>query len=375
MWKEREGLRCCRGLFRLYYYYYSVHLPIFFFFPAMSRFKQCLAVINTRSGAREGLSVFASALQRYLDNAGIVHHDFCVPERDIAHVMAHHAGNVDAVVVCGGDGTLSSVVNVLAATPGHPLISTPIVSVPCGLQNSIAASLGIYSAERSVSAFVIGSLQQVPLWEVRINGAVARYIVSYIAVGTYAMCVKRLHDLDAVGDDFVALPMVKGKYRMGALYTALRNEVVPCSAKVTYGGEGGNGKAGKHGRAPLLIASPMKMLLAAQMPLQHRHYTLTPRATFKCGSLCVTYATEAATRLRIWHLLSREAAQGVVMHEDGVGEVVGVSEVELEVHDASWSGCGQSDVIMMLDGEAVRLPPGTKVLVQRVPCRVLFASC
>ncbi|EAN81308.1 hypothetical protein, conserved [Trypanosoma cruzi] len=81
----------------------------------MSRFKGCVAIINTRSGAREGASVFASALQRYLDGAGISHHDVRVPGRDILHSIKLHADAADAIVVCGGDGTLSSVANALAA--------------------------------------------------------------------------------------------------------------------------------------------------------------------------------------------------------------------------------------------------------------------
>ncbi|AAZ11746.1 Diacylglycerol kinase catalytic domain containing protein, putative [Trypanosoma equiperdum] len=344
----------------------------------MSRFKRCLAIVNTRSGAREGLSVFASALRQYLDNAGIVHHDVCVPEKDIICAMERHAGGTDAIIVCGGDGTLSSVVNVLAATPNHPLAAAPIVLVPCGLQNSVAASLGIFSAERSVSAFVLGRVEQVPLWEVRINGALTRYVASYLAVGTYAMCVKRLHELDAVGDNYISLPMVRGKYRLGAFYTAMRNETISCSATLTCCTRGGKGKKdapGALGRSHVLIQSPMKMLLASQMPFQHRHYTLTPNATFKRGSMCVTHATHEATRMRLWHLLSREAIEGVVLNEDGVGESVDVTGLEFTLHAAREGAGGRSGAVMMLDGEAVQVFPGSTVSVQRSTCHALLASC
>ncbi|KAH9579991.1 Diacylglycerol kinase [Trypanosoma melophagium] len=330
----------------------------------MSRFKNCITIINTRSGAREGSSVFASALQQYLDKAGIIHHDNCVPEKNIVHALNLHKNTTDAIIVCGGDGTMSSVMNVLAATPSHPLLTVPIVPVPCGLQNSIATSLGVYSAERSVSAFVMGRVERIPLWKVSVNDKVVRYIASYIAVGAYAKCVQRLHDLDAVGDNYVALPMVRGKYKLGSFYTAMRNELVSCDVKIK-----------RMKDSSLEIQSPIKLLIASQMPLQHRYYTLTPTATFKHSALSVTYATAEASRLRLWHLLSREAAEGVIINEDGVSECSGVSELEFTIAETSNNSENSLDVLMQLDGEPVHLSPGSKVLVQQAPCHVLFTTC
>ncbi|ORC91042.1 uncharacterized protein TM35_000074660 [Trypanosoma theileri] len=330
----------------------------------MSRFKNCITIINTRSGAREGPSVFASALQQYLDKAGIIHHDTCVPEKNIIHALNVHPNTTDAVIVCGGDGTLSSVMNVLAATPSHPLLTVPIVPVPCGLQNSIATSLGVYSAERSVSAFVMGRVEPIPLWKVFVNDKVVRYIASYIAVGAYAKSVQRLHHLDAVGDNYMALPMVRGKYKLGSFYTAMRNELVS-----------GDFKIKKMKGSSLVVQSPIKLLIASQMPLQHRYYTLTPTATYKHSTLSVTYATAEATRLRLWHLLSREAVEGVILKEDGVCECSGVSELEFTISKASDDSENSLDVVMQLDGEPVHLSPGSKVSVQRASCHVLFTTC
>ncbi|ESL10524.1 hypothetical protein TRSC58_01743 [Trypanosoma rangeli SC58] len=332
----------------------------------MSFFKECIAVINTRSGAREAPSVFASALQQYLDRAGIIHHNVCVPEKNILHALKLHANTADAIVVCGGDGTLSSVVNALATARNELLLKMPIVPVPCGLQNSIAASLGVLSAERSVSAFVLGRVEPIPLWEVRVNGALVRYMASYISIGAYAMCVRRLHNLDDVGESYVALPTVRNKYKVGAFYTALRNEVVPCTAALTT-------TTNSH----VEIAPSVKLFVASQMPLQHARYSLTPCATFKHGTLSVTYATEAASRLRLWHLLSREAAEGVIIDEDGVCECPCVAELDCCIKDVPSQGAENAlpRVLMMIDGEAVYLLPGSKVSVRRASCEVLFASC
>ncbi|RNF07798.1 putative diacylglycerol kinase [Trypanosoma conorhini] len=335
----------------------------------MSRFKECIAVINTRSGARGGPSVFASALQQYLDKAGIIHHDVRVPEKNILHAVKLHANTADAIVVCGGDGTLSSVVNVLAATRHGPLLKMPIVPVPCGLQNSIAVSLGVLSAERSVSAFVLGRLEPIPLWEVRVNGVLTRYMASYVSIGAYAMCVRRLHDLDAVGENYVALPTVRNKYKLGAFYTAMRGEAVPFTAVLTT--------TAAATKSHVEIGPSVKLFVAAQMPLQHARYSLTPAATFKHGTLDVTYASEAASRLRLWHLLSREAAEGVIINEDGVCECPGVAELDCcinDVPDAAEDGAS-ARVLMMVDGEAVHLLPGSRVSLRRAPCEVIFASC
>ncbi|KAG8340558.1 Diacylglycerol kinase catalytic domain [Trypanosoma vivax] len=338
----------------------------------MNRFRKCLAIINTRSGAREGLSVFASALQQYLDKAGIIHHDFCVPERNISSVLCHQpGGSVDAVIVCGGDGTLCSVANVIATTPDHPFTRVPIVPVPCGLQNSISASLGVYSAERSVSAFVLGRVEPVQVWEILVNGIVARYVLSYIAIGTYAMCVERLHKLDAVGDNYFALPMVRNKFKLGTLYTVMRDETVPCTVRIKH-----KSKVPGAEEALLVVKAPIKMLIASQMPFQHRHYTITPEATFKHGTLSVTYATSEATRLRMWHLLSREALEGVILNEDGVCECTGATEVELVVEqETAGGGPGPFDALMMLDGEPMRLLPGTRVTIRRAQLHLLITSC
>ncbi|PWV08561.1 hypothetical protein C3747_89g70 [Trypanosoma cruzi] len=331
----------------------------------MSRFKGCVAIINTRSGAREGASVFASALQRYLDGAGISHHDVRVPGRDILHSIKLHADAADAIVVCGGDGTLSSVANALAAARHELLLKVPIVPVPCGLQNSIATSLGVLSAERSVSAFVLGRVEPIPLWELRVNGRFLRYFVSYISIGAYAMCVRHLHYLDAVGENYVALPTVRNKYKLGAFYTAMRNEVVPCTTVMTVS------------NSRVEVEASMKLFVASQMPLQHNRYSLTPNATFKHGTLGVTYATEEASRLRLWHLLSREAAEGAIINEDGVCECLCVSELDLFIKDVPniTEGGVSPGALLMADGEGVHLASGSTVSVRRAPFQAFFASC
>ncbi|RNF06718.1 putative diacylglycerol kinase [Trypanosoma rangeli] len=289
-----------------------------------------------------------------------------MPEKNILNALELHADTADAIVVCGGDGTLSSVVNVLATARHELLLKMPIIPVPCGLQNSIAASLGVLSAERSVSAFLLGRVEPIPVWEVRVNGALVRYMASYISIGVCAMCVRRLHDLDAVGESYVALLTVRNKYKVRAFYTALRNEVVPCTAALTT-----------TTKSHMEIALSVKLFVASQMPLQHARYSLMPCATFKHGTLGVTYATEAASRLCLWHLLSREAAEGVIINEDGVCECPCVGELDCCIKGVSSEEAEDTlpRVLMMMDGGAVYLLPGSKVSVRRASCETLFASC
>lgn len=367
----------------------------------MPPFRKCLALVNTRSGAREARLVFASALQRYLDCAGILHRDVLLPESDVHHALTAHLPSSDCVIVCGGDGTISRVVNVLASAfvnDGHgrgasaprpeveAMLSKPIAIVPAGRQNSVAHSLGVSSAERSVSQFVMGRVDAVPIWEVRLDGKVLRYVCSYVAIGTYACVVERFHWLDKVGDVFMALPSLgRHKFTAAALYsTVVRSEAVPCGAALLRKG----GRGSPDSAAPAVCQryeGPLRMLLAAQMPLQHGGYSLTPRASHRQGRLTVTVATAEASRLRMWHLLRREAIEGEVLEEDGVAvhEAVEGLHITFREDGAAWDGVGRTlqdgnrpCALLMLDGEEVHVPPGSVVTVGRVEgCTIPFLIC
>lgn len=408
----------------------------------MAPFRKVLALINTRSGAREGRSVFASALQQYLDKAGVLHRDVIIPENSARHALLTHLPAADCLVVCGGDGTVSSVVNVLAAAAAEGragnaeaaatarvLLSKPIALVPTGLQNSVAHSLGVSSAERAVSQFVMGRADAVPVWEVRLNDRTIRYVCSYLSVGTYADTVRRFHELEAVGDEYMALPSLGSrKFSAAAFYSAVvKDDTVSCALELTTTTTGaavvpGEGAAttpastpssplyteveeGPYGQSPqrrCRYGGPLRMVLAAQMPLQHGGYSLAPQASYRQGRLAVTVATAEARRMRLWHLMRREAREGFILSEDGVEPHEGADGLTLRFAgeltdkdrpDSTTAGggakgatdCGKGDAaataatagtLMMLDGEPFLVPPGSVVTMRRVPdCTIPFLIC
>ncbi|EPY30946.1 hypothetical protein STCU_03757 [Strigomonas culicis] len=332
----------------------------------MPHFQRCLALLNTRSGAREALSVYASALRQYLDKAGVVHTDVHVPAASSIAALRDHLAASDCLIVCGGDGTVSSVVNTLALTAAPAQLRTPVLVVPCGLQNSIAHSLGLSSAERAVSAFVTGRADAVPVWEVRVDGKVVRYVVSYVAVGSYADIVRRFHHLGAAGDEYVAaLPMVTNKFYAAAVYTTVRADTVPCRLRL-HRADG----------AETVYEPPLRTAVLAQMPFQHGGFSLTPAATYKRRELAATVATAAATRLRLWHLLRCEAVDGLVEEADGVSAHTGLTAATLEVLSPEGDAAEtDAEVCLMLDGEQMRVARGSVVTVTATTLHLPFMIC
>ncbi|CCW61752.1 unnamed protein product [Phytomonas sp. EM1] len=368
--------------------------------------KCCLSIINTRSGAREGHSIYTNALQQYLDRCGVVHRKVLVPEYDVNHAIYDHLQQADCLVVCGGDGTVSSVANALGVTQHEELLQKPIVVIPAGLQNSIARSFGVISAELSLSSLITGRTNAVPLWEVRVNTApsVVRYVCSYVAVGAYASIVQRFQSLNKVGDNYFALPMLNHKFRAAALCTALKREMVPCALNLKMHAssppsrEARNSKSGRVDE--MHYSEPLWLLIAAQMPLQHSGYSLTPCATYKRGTLSATIVTPKATRMRMWHLLSREAKEGHVLEEDGVHVHQDVTCLQIHYDSAlyggdracrgnlkkvNWSGPGslgefsegdfEHPLLLMLDGEETWVLPGSTVTIQKSTRSLNFLVC
>ena len=108
--------------------------------------RRALVVVNrsSRRGADAG-DVVADTLR----DAGfdVVHAD-CVKARDLSDLIRAHAGDVDLVVLGGGDGTLN------AALPGLLATGLPLGIVPLGTANDLARTLGI-AADAAVASAVI----------------------------------------------------------------------------------------------------------------------------------------------------------------------------------------------------------------------------
>jgi diacylglycerol kinase family enzyme len=90
-------------------------------------------------------------------------------------------GGIDAVVVAGGDGTVSAVANLLAGT------NIPLAVFPAGTLNHFAKDIGApFELEGLVDAVTHGSVRTVDVGEV--NG---RVFVNNASIGLYPRMVKR----------------------------------------------------------------------------------------------------------------------------------------------------------------------------------------
>ncbi|KAG5498553.1 hypothetical protein JKF63_02839 [Porcisia hertigi] len=362
--------------------------------------KRCVLVINNRSGKRHAVQNFASTLKGYLNRAGIVHHDVHIPNDDVADQLLRTLPQAEALVLCGGDGTVNSVLNLIAAmsssctrpsasvSPPSLLESVPLLLVPTGLHNSIATSLGVTSAERAVSSLVVGRTVCVPLWAVHLMHPhtpsrlfPVRYMCSYIAIGTYAAAVQRQNGWRKAQEEYVSLPTVLGCFTGMALCTTIEHAPPSSTAVLTQ-------ISIDKDVATSSRLGPLRLLVASQMPQLQPGYSLTPTATYHRRQLTVTTATAEATRMRMWHLLHREAREGYVLAEDGVSLREGVQDLRIDFHAASdppdiaagltpppiddGGERALGSALLVVDGECVRVPAGSSVTVTPAGVSVQF---
>lgn len=142
------------------------------------------------------------------------------------------------------------------------------------------------------------------------------------------------------------------------------------------------------------VLRPLRMVVAAQMPQLQPGYSLTPVATYHQHTLTVTTATDDVTRMRMWHLLRREAREGYILPEDGVVMQEGVQGLRLafppartdgvdervmaksekagEVDDGAVAAEDDDTALLVIDGECVRVPHGSVVTVTPTQRTALF---
>ncbi|KPA83018.1 putative mitochondrial hypothetical protein [Leptomonas pyrrhocoris] len=387
----------------------------------MTILKRCAAVINHRSGHRHSVQVYTDTLKQYMDRAGIVHHDIHIPNDDVAESLRRALPHAEALMICGGDGTVNSVVNLMAALKTTPtrassssssfpsplsqsaLDETPLLLVPTGLHNSVATSLGVGAAMRAVSSLVVGRTVRVPLWAVHLHppssstGAASssfssssspvRYMCSYVAAGTYAAMVQRQEKWKEAQEDYVSFPALLGSVVATSLYTVAEHASPHCTAALT------TSSAESRSEPPSFSLGPLRLLVAAQMPQLGVGYSLTPTATYHQHRLTVTAATDDVTRLRMCHLLRREAREGYILSEDGVTTHEGVRGLRIEFPHVSEEGVGwtssadirrvgskrgnldkesEASALLVLDGECVRVPHGSSLTVTPTELTVQF---
>lgn len=325
--------------------------------------KRCLCIINTRSGLREAPSLFAGTVGNLLNTSGIVHTDLTVPQDPMLPVFAQQLPQCQLVVAAGGDGTVSSILNLLAeaALEDFRVSVRPILVVPSGRQNSIAVSLGISSAGRAVTALGSWQIADVPLWCVRLDGRTLRHVASYAAVGVYAEALARFHYLANISEEFMAIPSVGDPFMAAVASAAVwRPPLLDCDVEYTLRKAVSPSSVASEGERAVTVRGPIKGWIGAQMPMQRQGFSLTPYACYHNKGLSMLLVSAEASRLRTLHLLSREAREGDILREDGVSAVEGVASVRLHC---------RGPVQLFLDGEPVSVSAGSVLEMDRLTAR------
>jgi diacylglycerol kinase family enzyme len=292
--------------------------------------RSVLVLLNGRAGWRQSLNYFNATLQYQLDREGVVYKVRYSPPDDLTAVLkSEWPEQYESVAIVGGDGTLNAYVN-HAYTPELYKWwgDKPIVLIPTGMNNSVAQSLGISTPEATVSALRYGKIKRVPLWEATLGGMPVALIAGNLSVGFYADMVYDAHLLRLKIHESVALPMIKRRALFSSLYNTLyRFRTIGCDVKLFATDE-------PDAEPTQVIKGPLRTVVASQLPVQHSSYSLTPTANIDDGLLHVTVATKEASRLRMLHLVHREAPARGLLLEDGV--LAGTARrLELDFYDGA----------------------------------------
>jgi diacylglycerol kinase (ATP) len=107
---------------------------------------QALLVANRNS--RRGAEVLQPALEQLqARGVGVTTKD-CASREDLSRLILEHAGEIDRVVVAGGDGTLNAAAPALVAT------GLPLGILPAGTANDLARTLGIPEDTETAAAII-----------------------------------------------------------------------------------------------------------------------------------------------------------------------------------------------------------------------------
>ena len=219
-------------------------------------------------------------------------------------------GEVDAIVVIGGDGTLSSVAHEVLARPAWR--DVPIAVLPAGFRNGLAASLGVLEPRATVRALLKGEPRATPTFRVAADGELVAHMLGALHFGTFADALVTAHRLLALSQESAFIAEPPQRQLLGILRHALLHpRRMPCALEYEDAATG----------RTVAVEGPLRLVALSHAPWEHYGYTLAPGAALD-GRLHVTYATAAATRGRMFHLLRHEACEQRILAEDGVATAV-----------------------------------------------------
>ncbi|MGN7976320.1 diacylglycerol/lipid kinase family protein [Microbacterium sp. 22195] len=148
-------------------------------------------IVNPRAGKGRGARAAAVAERMLRDTGAVVSvlaGDTAAQTRALAHQAVHERH--DGVVVVGGDGTLTGIVDVLADA------DVPVTLVPAGTGNDLARALGIPTGDpaAAASAAVHGSPRRIDLGSISSQGE-SRAFLTIAALGFDAKVSERTNTL------------------------------------------------------------------------------------------------------------------------------------------------------------------------------------
>lgn len=144
--------------------------------------RRLLVIVNPASGGRRAASRWESVhrqLQKFASVLRVVRTEYPGHAIDLARISA---GNYDAVVAVGGDGTVSEVANGLLQSGS----ATPLGVMPVGTANDGAAQFGIKSVQDALSALAGGVQRRFDTIEVchaREHHGQTRHALMFAAAG------------------------------------------------------------------------------------------------------------------------------------------------------------------------------------------------
>ncbi|WP_018680824.1 bifunctional phosphatase PAP2/diacylglycerol kinase family protein [Actinokineospora enzanensis] len=164
--------------------------------PALDEGDGLLVLVNPNSGV-SGEDP-ADDIKRQWPRATVVYPE---PGRDLIEQLSDQLttspGDIRAVGVAGGDGTVAAVASVAAE------FELPLVLIPAGTLNHFARDVGVDSTEESVSAVRAGSGVRIDLAGVRIDGGTDdtghRWFVNTASLGGYPEMVRLRERLEGRG--------------------------------------------------------------------------------------------------------------------------------------------------------------------------------
>ena len=190
-----------------------------------------LFIVNPRAGRTRSTAPLFDAVAHFCASGYLVDLRLTQAREDATRLARELGGKFDAVVCCGGDGTLNETVTGLMDLPSPP----PLGYIPAGSTNDFAASLQIPRdpaaaaeriAQRNVRALDIGQWNQRSFIYVASFGAFTRssYAASQAAknaLGHFAYILEGMKDLNTLRPYHIRLTaddeVLDGDYLFGAV--------------------------------------------------------------------------------------------------------------------------------------------------------------